>query len=95
MRNLILILISIPIFTLLLPSVIIDMSRGEHLLPLLGAVPWFLAAGFFGPGLSAGTAFASGLLIALWGDYSGFVPLELALFGTGLGWMLQQNSGFR
>lgn len=90
-RTLILILISIPITTLLLPSVIVDIRQGDLVLPLLGAIPWFLAAGYFGPGLAAGAAFASGLLISLWGGYSTFFPLESALLATCLGWMYYQG----
>jgi len=90
-RALILILISIPITTLLLPSIIIDVGGRNLSLPLFGAVSWFLAAGFFGPGLAAGTAFLSGLIISIWGGLNGFFPLEVALLATCLGWMSFQD----
>lgn len=90
-RVLIILLISVPITTLILPSIKLQAGGIDLFLPLLSAVPFFLAAGFFGPGLAAGTAFLTGLIISTWGGMNIFLPLELALIATCLGWAFFQD----
>ncbi len=46
---------------------------------VFAAVPWILAGGFFGPGLAAGLALISGILISLWGTHNPFIILEYVL----------------
>jgi len=90
-RALILILISVPLTALFLPSIKLDVGGINISLPIFGAVPWFLAAGLLGPGIAAGTAFLSGLFISIWGGMNIFFPLEAALLATCLGWMSFQD----
>ncbi len=54
-------------------------------------MPWFLAAGLLGPAYAAALAALSGLLIALWGTTSPFLPLELAILASWLGMLMYQN----
>jgi PAS domain S-box-containing protein len=90
-RVLIILLISVPLTTLFLPSIKIQAGGIDLFLPLFGAVPFFLAAGLFGPGLATGIAFLSGLIISTWGGMNIFLPLELALIATCLGWAFFQD----
>ena len=83
--------VSIPITALLLPGIHFELGNSEFSLPLFGAVPWFLAAGLVGPGVAAGIAFLSGLIISIWGGMSFFLPLELAFLATCIGWMFFQD----
>jgi len=64
--------------------------RGPVLM-LLAAIPWFLAAGLYGPLSAAGLAFLSGLIIGLWDRHTLFFPLELAVMGALLGTFLRQR----
>jgi len=83
--------VSIPITALFLPGIQFELGNSEISLPLFGAVPWFLAAGLIGPGVAAGIAFFSGLIISIWGGMSIFHPLELAFLATCIGWMFFQD----
>jgi signal transduction histidine kinase/HAMP domain-containing protein len=49
---------------------------------LFSAVPWILAGGFFGPGLGAGLALLSGILVTLWGTHNPFTIVETTLLAT-------------
>ncbi|MCJ7534438.1 MAG: ATP-binding protein [Anaerolineales bacterium] len=90
-RVLILILISVPVSTLFLPSLNFTPEGFDYSLPIFGAISWFLAAGLFGPGAASGIAFLSGLIISVWGGNNIFLPLEMAFIATWLGWMFFQE----
>jgi len=90
-KVLILIFISVPVTTLFLPSINFTAGGLDYSIPIFGAVSWFLAAGLFGPGIAAGIAFLSGLIISIWSGNSIFLPLEMAFIATCLGWAFFQN----
>lgn len=62
-----------------------------NVLIVFGAVPWFLAAGLLGPAYASVLAAFSGLLIALWGTSSPFLPLEFSIIASLLGMLMYQN----
>ncbi|RMF46292.1 MAG: HAMP domain-containing protein, partial [Anaerolineae bacterium] len=64
--------------------------RGPVLM-LFAAVPWFLAAGLFGPLSAATLAAISGGIIGLWDRHTLFFPMEMAAMGAMLGFFLRQN----
>lgn len=90
-RVFILLLISVPLVTLFLPAIQFIVGGEVISLPLLGAVPWFLAAGFLGPGYAAFIALISGIVVSFWGGMNIFFPLEMAVAAACLGWMFFQN----
>lgn len=92
----------VPVTSLLIPGIRyypgsssagMDLPQALPYPPIIffSALPWFLAAGFFGPAIAAGLAFISGLLIALWSTHNPFYPLEMAFLATLLGMLLHQN----
>jgi PAS domain S-box-containing protein len=83
--------LSVPLTTLLLPSLQLPTQSPGTSLPIFTAVSWFIAAGLLGPGYAAILGFLSGLLITVWGDHSISLVLEMAFLGTWLGWMFYQE----
>jgi PAS domain S-box-containing protein len=63
-----------------LPNVPVE-PRGPVFMVLAG-IPWFLAAGFYGPLPAAVLAGLSGLLISLFDSHNPFYPLELAFLAA-------------
>ncbi len=90
-RALFLLLLSVPLTTLLLPSVQLGEVSPKLSIPIFSAVPWFLAAGLLGPGCASILGFLAGLLVSVWGNSNFFLPLELALLAACLSWMLYQE----
>ncbi len=90
-RALIILLICVPITTLFLPSIKLHAGGIDLFLPLFGAVPFILAAGFLGPGFASGIALLTGLIISIWGGMNIFLPLDMALVATCLGWAFFQD----
>ncbi len=90
-RTFLFLLMSVPLTTLLLPSLHLPGEAPGSSLPIFAAVPWFIAAGLLGPGLASILGFLSGLLISVWGDHIFFMPLEMAFMATWLGWMFYQE----
>ena len=90
-RALLLILLSVPLTTLLLPSVQLGDLSPNLSIPIFSALPWFLAAGFLGPAFASIIGFLTGLLISIWGNSNFFLPLELAFLAAWLSWMFYQE----
>jgi PAS domain S-box-containing protein len=90
-RRLILFIISVPVSVLLLPSVNLGVLGFDSSFPIFGAISWFLAAGIFGPAISASLAFFTGILISIFGGNNIFFPLEIAFLATLLGWLFFQE----
>ena len=90
-RTFLFLLLSVPLTTLLLPSLQLPAETLGSSLPIFTAVPWFIAAGLLGPGLASILGFLSGLLISVWGDHNFFLPLVMAFLATWLGWMFYQE----
>lgn len=90
-RVFILLIISVPLVTLFLPAVQIFIGGEVISLPVLGAVPWFLAAGFLGPGYASVIALISGLVVTVWGGMNFFFPLEIAAAAASLSWLFFQE----
>jgi PAS domain S-box-containing protein len=90
-RALFAILLSVPLTTLLLPSVQLEDLSSIVSFPIFAAVPWFLAAGLLGPAFASIVGFLAGLLISVWGTSNFFLPLELALLAVWLSWMFNQE----
>lgn len=90
-RTLLFLLLSVPLTTLLLPSLKLPTETLGSSMPIFAAVPWFIAAGLLGPGLASILGFISGLLISVWGDHNFFLPLEMALLATWISWMFYQE----
>jgi PAS domain S-box-containing protein len=65
----------------LTPPLIPEDPTGPAIM-IFSALPWVLAAGFFGPLPAASLAIISGFLRALWDTHSFFTPLEMALLAT-------------
>ncbi len=97
-----LLVILVPLTSLVFPAIQLSSPVGYALLNIpkapppnflviFGSVPWFLAAGLLGPAYAAALAAFSGLLIALWGTTSPFLPLELAILASWLGMLMYQN----
>ncbi len=61
-------------------------ERSTPAVMFLSALPWMLAASFFGPGIGAIAGLFGGLLLSIWDTHSLFTPLEVAglalLFGA-------------
>lgn len=102
LRNLVILGTAVPVLILLFPSVqlttaenfvypLLPKEAGKVTLVVLASVPWFLAAGLNGPLAAAIMAAWSGLFQALWGTHNLFLITELALSGTLLSWMFQQD----
>ena len=90
-RAFIILLISVPVSSLILPSLALTTNSSASFLPIFAAVPLFITAGLLGPGYAAFLGFISGLLMALWGNNSLAIPLEMAFLSTMLGWMFFQE----
>ena len=90
-RAFFLLLLSVPITTIFLPSIQLPLNGTGLIVPLFAAVPLFLAAGFLGPAMAAVLGFFSGLLISLWGNHNPYFILELSFLTSWLGWMFFQE----
>jgi PAS domain S-box-containing protein len=90
-RILVLLSISVPVLTLVFPSLKISSGPFTPALPLFAAVPWFLAAGLLGPASAAALGFLSGVFISQWSIHNPFLPLEMALLASCLGWLFFQE----
>ncbi len=90
-RILLLLVISIPFTALVFPSLqLLNETTGSPL-PIFAFLPWLLAAGLLGPGYASLFGLFSGFLIALWGDQSIYLSLEMSLLATWFGWMFYQE----
>lgn len=69
----------------------LPMESPAPFIMLLSAIPWMLAAGFFGPTYAAITGFLSGLCLAIWGDHNPFTPLGIALLALIFGVAIRQR----
>jgi PAS domain S-box-containing protein len=90
-RAFVFLLISVPLTTLILPSLQNQTQFSASYFPILAAVPMFVTAGLLGPGFAATIGFLSGLFMAVWGNHNLGLPLELAFLSTLLGWMFLQE----
>ena len=90
-RLFIFLILSVPVTTLLIPSYQLSIAYSGPGVPILAALPWFIAAGFMGPVWAAVLGLISGSFLLLTGEYNFFFPLEITLFATWLGWMMYQE----
>ncbi|MEX2160349.1 MAG: ATP-binding protein [Anaerolineales bacterium] len=80
--------VSIVLVTVRLPSMgalpipALGSPAAGSLLPILAAIPWVFALGYFGAPAGVGLAIFSGSLLALWDTRSPFTPLEFGLLAV-------------